>query len=240
MRNNYGMDDLRKTLCDAIISVLDENGNEIEFNKKEIKLYRAKYSSVLNDSVTLFLDDIPITNTKNKKQKVIYRCSCGEINTILLCRYLKKERLACHACREKDPEKIEWHKKYFEMRREGKILEKKERKDRKKIERKFSNESDEFKADYFRRNLTEDEFRRAKKYIYSINGVVVENKDYEFLVAEKAPNAKLYSQKVIVDGKIMTLKNLYFNFIILIVIISKKFLVNPILKYSKPLKILQI
>ena len=210
MKKTKHMNDLLNILCDAILTVYDENGKELVFKKKEIKPYRAKYSSVLNDTITLFLDDVPLTNTKNKKQKVMYKCSCGTINTILLCRYLKKNRLACHACREKDVEKIAWHKKYFEMKRNGKTLERKKRDYEKNADRRFENESDEFKKDYFRRNLTEEEFRKVQKYIYSIGNIVVDGRnDYDLLIAEKAPNAKLYSQKVNIDGKIIPFKNIY-------------------------------
>lgn len=203
------MENLFGILNEAIVSVYDKNGNEINFTKKEIGLHRAKYSSTPDSSITLFLDDVPLTNTKNQKQKVKYRCSCGTINTILLCRYLKKTRLACHACREKDEEKIAWHKKYFEMRRNGETLEKKKRNYEEKRDRVFENETKEFKEDYFKRNLTEEEFRKAQKYIYSICGIVVDGRtDYDLLIAEKAPNSKLYSQKVRIDGKTIPLKDI--------------------------------
>ena len=84
-------EELLKTLSNSIVSVLDTNNVEILYNKAEIKPYLFKFSSTHKEKPTLFLDDKPYSS-KNKF-KIIYKCSCGTLNTILLEKFLLKDNL---------------------------------------------------------------------------------------------------------------------------------------------------
>lgn len=187
--------ELIKELEDSIISVFGEENEEINFKKKEIKLFKHKYSSSSEPSITLFLDDIPLTG--RTKFHVKYKCSCGRIHVIYLSKFLKKNRLKCSSCRE-DEEKVQWHKLFFKLRKEGK---ERGNKIKKVNVYDFNLESDDFKNNYYKRNLTKEEFDIAKKFIYSIQGEIVYNKDMTLIEHAPSKNGKKYSQWVDVSGK---------------------------------------
>lgn len=198
------MNDIIKVLEKQILKIYDENGIEIPFTKKEIKFYKAKFSSS-SPALTLFLDEVPLLNNRKYNRKVEYSCKCGNINTILLCKYLKKESMGCPKCREND-EKIKWHKLYFEKKRNGEIRGNKKRRT---VTYNFDAESDEFKEAYFKRNITIKEFDSIKKYIYSVSNIILENKKVKFLIAEPSFNSKKYRQMLDIDGVIVPFKDIY-------------------------------
>lgn len=191
-----------KLFEDAIINVYDSKGKEIKFEKLEIKNYCSKYSSSHNVRPSLFVDGVFIST---KKTRVTYKCSCGEINTILLYKYLLKDRLKCHSCRE-DEEKRKWH---------GDVIRKIHRGERyisrKKIYRRkydFDSESEEFKENFYKSNLTMDEFNEIVPFIYSVYGLKLFGSNYTFLEHENGQNAKKYRQMIIIDGKKVPFKEI--------------------------------
>lgn len=191
------MDGILKVLEKSVLKIIDEKGNEIKYDTLEIKPYKHKYSSAGVESLTLFVDSKSITGKERTRlTKIEYKCSCGKINRICLCKFLKKEKLSCQSCRE-DDEKIKWHKLYFELKRKGIDRGHKERPH---TTYNFDAESEEFRCDYFRRNLTKDEFNIAIRFIYSIDGVETAGKDVQFIIAEPVHNAKRYAQYVLIDG----------------------------------------
>lgn len=198
--------DITKVLEESIIKVFDEDDNEIKFTKKEVKWSKAKYSSAKKPSKCLFLDGKQLANNKKHLRKVLYRCSCGSINKVLLCKFLEKDKLTCFKCRE-TKEKREWHKLFFKMQKEG--LERGHiRKDKTVYD--FENEPDSFKDQYFKINLKENEFNSIKKYIYSINDIVVGDEDIKFVIAKPCKNASKYCQAVVIgDGNEVNLQNIY-------------------------------
>lgn len=203
----YNMDAKIKNLENSIIKVFNESGNEISFKHKELKYFKHKYSSAESETLTLFLDGQPLINNKKYRRKVQYRCLCGNIETILLCKFLQKEKLSCPKCRETN-EKIEWHKLYFSMKREGKI---RGNRNTSHILKKhcFDEESINFKERYFARNLTTEEFKKCVKYIYSIDGICIKNKNVDFLEVVATTNGKKYRQAVKIDEEFHPLTDIY-------------------------------
>lgn len=191
-----------KELSNSITRVFDANNIEILFTKCEIKPYISKYSSSHLETPTLFLDDKPIYN--RKKVRVEYKCQCGSINNILLCKFLLKNRLRCKHCSE-DEEKIKWHKLYFEKKRNGDV---RGWKIRKKRVYDFESETETFKENYFKSNLTIEEFESIKKYIYSIQNIVIYDKKLEFIVAYPGVNCKKYRQMVKINDVIYPFKDI--------------------------------
>lgn len=197
--------DILKALTESIINVFDEKGNKINFKTKEVKYYKSPYNSCNTYSRTLFIDDKPLLNNKKLKRRVEYRCECGGVSNILLCKFLEKEKLSCFNCKEKG-EKAEKHKQYFMLKRQGFVVPKKVRKTN---TYDFLAESDDFKTNYFSKHLKTNEFEKIKKYIYSIDGVVLVNKEYSFLEAIPSKNQLKYTQAIIVDNEVHKLKDIY-------------------------------
>ena len=191
--------EILKVLENGIIKVFDKFGNEIPFTKKEVKMYKARHSSTGRECRCLFLDDIPLVNLRDKKYHVLFRCECGNISTIHLSKYLEKNKLTCTKCRENE-EKIAWHKKYFEMRRNG--LERGHRNtSHTRVKYDFDGETEEYKKQYFENNLTEKEFNFIKNKLYSVEGVKIEGKKISFIPHEPCFNAKKYTQAILIDGE---------------------------------------
>lgn len=195
--------DLIKDLEKSIKKVFEDE-IEIHFNELKIDYFKHKNSSKNEPSLTLFIDNEPLTG--KRKYKVEYECSCGRLNKIYLSKFLKKERLRCQHCIE-DEEKIMWHKLYFEKKRNG------EERGSKNVLNKtiydFENESDNFKNEYFKKHLTFEEFEEFKPYIYSVKNIIIENTNFKLLIAEKCTNHNKYCQKILLEnGETLSLQDI--------------------------------
>lgn len=187
-----------KELEDSILKVFGKDGQELEYNKKEIKFFYSKYSSCGKPSLTLFLDERPLVNARKNKYKVQYKCKCGQISTIHLSKFLKKEKLTCSGCRETE-EKKKWHSEVLKRLHKGIGYESKRK--HQNVIYNFEAEDENFKRKYYSNNLTQSEFNHIKKYLFAIDGVCVENKDIIFNEYDISKNAKKYRQTVVIDGK---------------------------------------
>ena len=192
-----------KKLSNSIASVLNADGIEILFTNAELK-YNIGYWTQGKTTLSLFLDG---KKCQVKGTKVTYKCSCGRINTILLKKFLTKTKLACVHCAE-TKEKSEWHSKVMQAKKNGIDLAKK------KITTcyDFDSETDEFKKLYWRynQNLTIEEFNEVLKYIYSIDGVVLDGiNSIEYLPTEPCKNQKRYTPMISLDGIKHSFKNIY-------------------------------
>lgn len=96
--------ELLKILESLVVKVIDENGDEINYNYLEIRLETSKYSSSHSPSPTLVIDNEKYY-FKNNNMKIVYKCLCGHENTILLKRFLTKKTLNCQHCRETEEKK---------------------------------------------------------------------------------------------------------------------------------------
>lgn len=193
-----------KELSNSIVKVLDNNRKEITYKKLYLKPHLFKYSSIHKEKLTLFLDDIPISS-KNK-YKIVYRCSCGNINEILLEKFVLKNRLCCKSCRETE-EKRKWHGEVIRRLHRGETYTPRRNKCNKRSY-DFHSETEEYKNDFYRNNLTESEFEKCIKYIYSINDIEIEGKNVIFLEHENGVNGKKYRQMVNIDGIKTPFKNI--------------------------------
>lgn len=188
-----------KELENSILALFDSDGNEIKFSTKELKYYKSKYSSTNDKTLTLFIDDKPLTNLRNTKIKVEYKCKCGGISRIHLSKFLIKDKLSCRFCRETE-EKRAWHSEVLKKIAKGLPYERRIMAENKKVIYNFDNESEKFKNDYYSRNLTYEEFKKVLKYIFSIDGVEINNKEVVFIEHDSSKNAKKYRQTVLIDG----------------------------------------
>lgn len=200
--NTLDKESLEK-LSNSITSVFNADGIEILFTNAELK-YNIGYWTHGKTTLSLFLDG---KKCQVKGTKVTYKCSCGRINTILLKKFLRKTKLACVHCAE-TREKSEWHSKVMQAKKNGIDLT------HKKIATcyDFDIETDEFKDAYWKysQNLTVEEFNKVLKYIYSIDGVVLDSiRNIEYLPTEPCKNQKKYTPMVSMDGVKHCFKNIY-------------------------------
>lgn len=214
-----------KELEKSILALFDSSGNEIKYTNKEIKLYKSKYSSAGHEALTLFIDGKPLVNLRNSKIKVEYKCKCGNVNRIYLSKFLIKDRLACPHCRE-TVEKKQWHSEVLKKIHKGLPYDSKNKAKMKKVIYDFDNENDEFKNDFYSRNLTSEEFEKALKYIVSIDGVEIAGKKIVFVEHDISKNAKKYRQTVLIDNIKHPFKN----------ILLKCPLCGTIFSISRPIK----
>lgn len=198
------MEKILKQLSDSIVRVLNAENIEILYNKAEIKPHIFKYSSTHKEKPTLFLDDIPYSS-KNKF-KITYKCKCGTTNTILLEKFVLKEKLSCCKCSQTE-ELRKWHGEVIRNIYQGIGYVSRDKKNVKRTY-DFENENEDFKKTYYSNNLTLNEYKKVIKYIYSINGVEIENKDVKFLEHENGINHKKYRQMVMIDGIKYPFKNI--------------------------------
>lgn len=190
--------ELLKKLEKSIVGIYDSNKNKIKvFDKIEIRQGISKYSSSHIPSVYLFVDGTEYH--KNKKMYVEYICECGTLNKILLKRFLTKKSFKCRSCKEQDEAKRTHHSRVLMG-----IEKKKQKTPAKNF---FEDETDDFKKKYFETHLTVDEFNKCKKYIYSVNNVIVK-KDVVFLPHVHCNNQQKYSQAIILNGEQIPFKNI--------------------------------
>ena len=199
-------EDFLTKLAKSITHIWDADGNEIVFSNIEIQLYKSKYSSSKQPSITLFLDGQPITNLRHKKTKVTYMCDCGQENTIYATKFLKKTKMGCNHCSETE-EKIKWHKLFFQMQKKGKVRGNKPRQSARIYN--FDNEPQEFKEEYFKLHLTEEEFNaEIRPRLVSVQGVNVIDKDYKYILANPVKNGHKYTTAINDDGTTLNLQDI--------------------------------
>lgn len=199
------MEELLKQLSNSIVRVLDAENIEILYNKAEIKPHLFKYSSTHKQKPTLFLDDKPYSS--RNKFRITYRCSCGTLNTILLEKFLLKKKLSCHNCSQTEELK-RWHGEVIRNIHNGVGYVSRDQKKNKRIY-DFEKESEDFKSQFYSNNLTKEEYDKVIKYIFSIDGVEINNKNVIFLEHENGVNSKKYRQMVLIDGVKHPLKRIY-------------------------------
>ena len=196
-------DESLKKLSNSITSVLNADGIEILFTKAELK-YNIGFWTQGKETLSLFLDG---KKCQIKGTKITYKCSCGRVNTILLKKFLVKKKISCPHCAE-TKEKSEWHSKVMQAKKNGVDLTIKKT----PTLYDFDSESESFKESYwkYRQNITKEEFDEVLKYIYSIDGVVLnESKTIEYLPTEPCKNQKRYTPMVLIDGVKHNFKEIY-------------------------------
>jgi len=171
------MEEFFEILAKSIIEIENIYTGEIFTGKFDINYYKSKYSSYKGNTIRLFLNG-DVLNSNDYKIK--YRCSCGEINSILLVRFLRKKRLVCSYCREYDVDKIKKHSEYMIKTyiENGKVVprdKKVELSSNKKLitlsNMSFDNEDENFKKEYYNTHCTNKEFYDNKNKILNVGNV---------------------------------------------------------------------
>lgn len=180
-------------LSNAILSVKDLKGNNINYNEIKIESYIDEKSPYKNDyNVGCFVDGKKLSV---RDKKVTYLCSCGCINTIYLKKYIIKTRLVCQHCRE-DEEKRYNHSLFFKTGVQKSVIGRKT-----KQIYDFDNERQDFKDHYYKTHLTKEEFQKIVEDIVSIGDIDIIGKEIEYLEHENVRNRSKYAPYVLIDGK---------------------------------------
>lgn len=150
-------------LIKHILKLYDENNNEIKFNEIIYKFEKRKFSSVT--SLVIYVDNISLTQKQYRSYFILYKCRCGREHKILLQKYFLKKKLHCiNCCQDRSFDD------YVIANYKGKVKENKQI-----ILKEFNEYDDDFKENYKRNHLSEDEFKKYLPYIYKINNHLITN-----------------------------------------------------------------
>lgn len=186
-------------LLSAIKRLQDTDGNNIEYSHLEVKYTKLRFSSTYAN--ILFIDDEPCSGNK-RNYKVTYQCRCGRIHTILLRKFLLKDKLVCRQCNQV----AEFGGIGHNNPNRPSILP------IKSIPKNFLNEPDEFLRLYFEKHLTQFEFSRWLSVIIQINNTVLDNAikaNITYIPHAPCSNQQKYTSYVIINGHKESLKQVY-------------------------------
>ena len=189
------------------IKSVEIDGNTIINNGKNIKIVEVvnKYSSVKKPTIKIQVND----KLCKRDDRLTYSCPvCNSSSSILVGRFLTKKSKYCYKCKEDNEEKrkkqSEFIIKSYANFNKVTSKEKEEKIDIIELSKNlFEKESEDFKREYFNRNLTVEEFNKIKENIKSINGVNVLNKNIIYYPIIKVNNQMKYSSKVFIDEFIL-------------------------------------
>jgi len=189
------------------IKFIEIDGDTIINNGKNIKIVEVvnKYSSVKKPTIKIQVDD----KLCKRYDRLTYSCPmCNSSSSILVGRFLTKKSKYCYKCKEDNEEKrkkqSEFIIKSYANFNKVTSKEKEEKIDIIELSKNlFEKESQEFKTNYFNRNLTIDEFNKIKENIKSVNGVNILNKNVLYYPYIKVNNQMKYSSKVFIDEFIL-------------------------------------
>lgn len=196
------------------IKSVEIDGNTIVNNGKNIKIVEElnKYSSVKNPTIKIRVDD----KLCKRDDRLTYNCPmCNSSSNILVGRFLTKKSKYCYKCKEDNEEKRKKQSEFIikSYANFNKVIskEKEEKMDIVELSKNlFEKESEDFKIEYFNRNLTIKEFNKIKENIRSINGVNVLNKEIIYYPVIKVNNQVKYSSKVFINGEFILFTNCEF------------------------------
>lgn len=154
------------------IKSVEVDGNTIINNGKNIKIVEVsnKYSSTKKPTVKIQADD----KLCKRDDRLTYNCPmCNSLSNILVGRFLTKKSKYCYKCKEDNESKrkkqSEFIIKSYANFNKVTSKEKGEKIDIIELSKNlFEKESEDFKKEYFNRNLTFEEFNKIKENIKSI------------------------------------------------------------------------
>ena len=190
---------------------IEIDGILFENNGQNISIVEVinKYNSTKRLSLKISIDD----KISKKYDKITYICPiCNSESKILVCRFIHKKTKYCYKCKENKEEKRKKHSEFIKnsYSKHNKVapLDKIREKNIYDLsEELFESESENYKLEYFNRNLTKEEFLFLRDKIISVNGVEIMGKKIDYYPFIKVNNQMKYSSKVLVDGKLILLTN---------------------------------
>lgn len=185
----------RQKIVDNVIEITDENKNAFEIKDIKLEFSCNKYSSKKNSIYHIFLNDKHLS--KKDKHLVKYKCvTCDAIHIVGVTQFLRKINKCSHRCNLC----CQQHRDLFNKSQE--ILSDDQIKRPCTTNLEIKNESiklfeqydDDFKEQYFKFHLTDNDFERISKNLISIqNGVHIVNENIDFWPIFRTNNQMLFS-----------------------------------------------
>jgi len=203
------IDDLSK-----YIKSVEIDGETIINDGENLKIVEviSKYSSVKKPTIKIKIND----KICKRDDRLTYSCPmCNLLSNISVGKFISKKTKYCYKCKENDEEKRKNHSDFIikSYAKFNKVKSKDKSLDLdiiKLSEKLFENENQDFKKDYFNRNLTIEEFNKIKENIKSVNGYNILNKKIEYYPYIKVNNQMKYSSKILMDNKFILVTNCEF------------------------------
>lgn len=179
----------RQKIIDTILDIHDENGNKIIINNIKLDFSCNKYSSKKNNIYHITLNNNHLS--KRNKYTIKYKClSCENINIVGVTQFLRKVNKCsqrCYICCNKDD--MKYHDNINSDPKKYSFKEYKEL-----SEKQFNGYDDDFKEEYFKSHLTDDDYKRISKNIISFeNGKYLINDNIEYWPIYKTNNQMLFT-----------------------------------------------
>jgi len=187
-------------IIDNILEIRDQENNAIEIQDIKLEFSCNKYSSKKNSIYHISLNGKHLS--KKSKCSIKYKCvTCENIHIVGVTQFIRKIQKCshrCYVCCNKDEEKREQHREFYENYN----ADTKEEKPKLSLQelhdeslRLFDEYDGEFKDNYFKYHLTIDDYKkRISKCLISLqNGKHMISDDIEFWPIFKTNNQMLFS-----------------------------------------------
>ena len=192
--------DLNEIILNNIIAI---NGKErLITDILKIEIIKHKYSSIINGTPKLLLNDIILNNDCI----IRYKCGvCGNIGETRVDKYLIKKTIYCNKCMKSNLRRTRQDKRHLNVN----LLNVEELI---KISlSSFQNEEQFFKDKYFLKVPNEIEFNNFIKNISEINNVSIINTEIKYFPFILTNHSKKYSPKVLINNELILLTNFKFK-----------------------------
>lgn len=197
------MEKFFEILSNSIVKIENLEHENVPFSCVEIKEVKQTYSKY--KSLNLYVDGVPFKG-KLRYCRVYWKCRCGRINSSLILKFIHKKELNCQHClQDKNFGGVGANSPNNPKRGVNKQIQKQNY--------IFENESDDFKQDYWKTHLTNDEFNKYLPDIFSINDIQlsdVDKNNLKYYEHVHCANQIKYTSKIELNGVIETIKKITF------------------------------
>ena len=187
----------RMKILNNIIEIKDED-NIIEISNIKLEFSCNKYSAKKNNIYHITLNGKHLV--KKDKYRIKYKCiSCENVHIIGVTQFIRKVQKCSHRCNlccNKDESKREQHKDFLKKYNyEEKIsLSKSLLQIREESIKLFQDYDDDFKDNYFKNHLTDEDYKRISNNLISLqNGNIVIDENVEYWSIFKTNNQMLFT-----------------------------------------------
>lgn len=184
----------RLKIVNNILEITDENKVPIEIKDIKLEFSCNKYSSKKNSIYHITLNDKHLS--KRCKYNIKYSCvSCHAIHIVGTTQFLRKVNKCSHRCNlcvNTDEKKRLEHKEFLQNYHKLPTKLSLQEQQRESIQA-FDEYDDDFKENYYKQHLTDDDYKRISKNIISIQNGKFTVQDLEFWSVFKTNNQMLFT-----------------------------------------------